>query len=299
MQQQILVTLNGSKLGEAILPHALALARATQSGITLLRTLTPPRNVGIGLTDMVLPQDWFDEEREWTSTYLNGIAGYIWEQGVEARAVMLDGDPAMNILSYASQPNVLLIAMASHGREGMGRWLLGSISTQVIQAMPKPVIVMHPTSKEIVPSTIIPSYHNIIIPLDGSTRSEHLLEFALPLIRTFGAAVTLAQITPKSTGQLQTGDGNEYIQHKAQQLRAAGLTVKTQISTGDPSELLRQLSMQESDVLVMAAQREKIEGLVMKFIRHVSVPVLLVPSNSSILKRTKRSIQDQSAPDAF
>jgi nucleotide-binding universal stress UspA family protein len=278
MRQQILVTLNGTKLGEAILPHALALARATHCGITLLRTITPPRSISAGLTTMVLPEDWYEQEEAWTSTYLNGLAGYIWEQEVGARVVMLDGDPATNILSYASQPEVLLIAMASHGREGMGRWFLGSISTQVIQAMPKPVIVMHPTSQEMVPSTVIPSYRNIIIHLDGTMRGERVLAFARPLIRTFNATVTLVQVEPTSTGQLQIGEGNAYIQRKAQQMRAAGVTTHTQIPTGDPSELVRKLSMQQRDVLVMAAQREKIEGLVMKFIHHVSAPVLVIPA---------------------
>src|SRR5579863_8831357 len=192
MQQQIVVTLNGSKLGEAILPHALALARATSSTITLLRTITPPRGFSAGPVDLMIPQDWYDDEKTWTQNYLNGIAGYIRGQGVEARIVMLDGDPATNILSYTSQvPDVLLIAMASHGREGVERWLLGSVATQVIHATSKPVMVMHPTSQEGVQSTTIPFYRNIIIPLNGSQHDEYVLEFAQPLIRTFDATVTL------------------------------------------------------------------------------------------------------------
>lgn len=281
MQQQIVVTLNGSKLGEAILPHALALARATSSSITLLRTITPPRGFSTGIADLMIPQNWYDEEEAWTRNYLNGIVGYIQSQGVEARRVMLDGDPAANILSYTSQtPDVLLIAMASYGREGVERWLLGSIATQVIQATSKPVMVMYPTSNESIQATVIPSYRNIILPLSGSQHDEYVLEFAQPLIRTFGATITLVQTAPTTTSQLQIGQGNEYIQHRAQLLREAGLTVQTQIPTGDPAELIRQLSMQQRDVLVIAARREKIEGLVMKFIHRVGVPVLLVPAMS-------------------
>jgi nucleotide-binding universal stress UspA family protein len=225
----------------------------------------------------ILPEDWYVQEEAWTRTYLNKIAWYIREQGVKANVVMLDGDPATNIISYASQqPDVLLIAMASHGRETVGRWLLGSAATQVIDAMPKPVLVMHPSSPETASSKTIAAYHNIIVPLDGSPRGDCVLAFSQPLIQAFGASVTLFQVTPTSTGSLKIGDRSEYIQHKARQLRDAGLAVRTEIPSGDPSELLRRLSTRQRDVLIIVAHREKIAGLVMKFIHHVDVPVLLV-----------------------
>ena len=278
MQQQILVTLNGSQLSEAILPHALALADATHSGITLLRTVTLPRNFSTGIAEIVLPENWYDEEQASTRTYLNNIAGYIREHGVEAQVVMLDGDPATNIVSYAShQPNVLLIAMASHGRERVQRWLLGSVATQVIHEMPKPVVLMHPTSHENALSGVIPAYHNIIIPFDGSTRSGPVLEFAEPLIRAFDTTITLVQVEPASSERSHLEEGQTSIEDEAQQLREAGLTVQIQAPTGDPSELIRQLSRQQRDVLLLMAQREKLEELVMKFIHQIGVPVLVVP----------------------
>jgi nucleotide-binding universal stress UspA family protein len=278
MQQQILVTLNGSHLSEAILPHALALADATHSGITLLRTVTLPRNFSTGLAEIVPPENWYDEEQAWTRTYLNNIAGSIRKHGVEAQVVMLDGDPATNIVSYAShQPNVRLIAMASHGRERVGRWLLGSVATQVIHEMPKPVVLMHPSSNEHAPSGVLPAYHNIIVPFDGSTRSESVLEFAQPLIRAFGATITLVQVEPASSERSHLEEGQTSIEHEAQQLREAGLTVQMQAPTDDPSELIRQLSRQQRDVLLMVAQREKLEELVMKFIHQIGVPVVVVP----------------------
>ncbi len=279
--QQIVVTLNGSQLGEAILPHAIILAHATSSRITLLRTITPPRSCVPCFVDLTIPQNWYDNEEAWTRKYLNNVARYIRRQGVEARAVILDGDPATNIIAFTTyEPNVLLIAMASHGRHGAAeRWLLGSVSERVVQAMPRPVLLLHPVSPESMSYlTPIRAYQNIIIPLDGSPRGERVLDFARPLARRFESTVTLVQAMPASTGKLQIGLGSEYIQEKARQLSAAHVIVHTQVPTGDPLEFVQQLSCKQQDVLVMGTQRDKIGGLVMKFIHRVGVPVLLVPA---------------------
>lgn len=280
--QQIVVTLNGSQLGEAILPHAIVLAHATCSRITLLRTITPPRSYLPCFMSMTIPCNWYDNEEEWTRQYLNNVARYIRHQGVEARAIMLEGDPATNIIAYAShEPNVLLIAMASHGRQGAAeRWLLGSVSTRVVQAMPRPVLLLHPISPEAAHLTPIPAYQNIIIPLDGSPRGERVLDFARPLARRFESTVTLVQAAPASTGKLQIGSGSEYIREKARQLSAAHVIVRTQVSIGDPLEFVQQLSCKQQNVLVMGTQRDG--GLVMKFIHRVGVPVLLIPARENV-----------------
>jgi nucleotide-binding universal stress UspA family protein len=52
------------------------------------------------------------------------------------------------ILDYTEQHKVDLIAIATHGRSGVSRWVFGSVTQKVIQAAPVPVLVIRPHEKD-------------------------------------------------------------------------------------------------------------------------------------------------------
>ncbi len=276
---QIVISLDGSKLAEAVIPQAVALARATHNSITLLQVITAPS--GYVTSNTALPENWYSERVTGSHEYLNAVAKGIQTIGVEARIATIDGTATSGILAYVEQHvDVSLIAMASHGRDGVGRWFLGSVANDIIHSLPTPLLLIHPDHNETLQNRDIPAYHTIIVPLDGSVRSEHTLEYAKPLAKTFGATLTLIQTTQTEETQADISDKSEYLQKKAQLLRAEGFTVKTEAPTADPAELVQHLSeTQRGDVLVIAAHRRKIEGIVMNFIHNVGVPVLLLPGH--------------------
>jgi len=65
-------------------------------------------------------------------------------KGIKARSVVETGQPAERIIEYANEEDVDLIALSTHGRSGMGRWLFGSVADKVVHGSEKPVLLVRP-----------------------------------------------------------------------------------------------------------------------------------------------------------
>ena len=67
------------------------------------------------------------------------------DRGVKASVVMKEDLTAANaILDYADHNGVDLIAMSTHGRSGIGRWLMGSVADKVVHGAKMPVLLVRP-----------------------------------------------------------------------------------------------------------------------------------------------------------
>src|SRR6476660_9312901 len=77
-------------------------------------------------------KSWEDELAE-ARSYLAAIAKRLQPEGITARTEVADVSPESAIVSYASpNSNVVMIAMATHGRSGPGRWVFGSVAEKVL-----------------------------------------------------------------------------------------------------------------------------------------------------------------------
>jgi nucleotide-binding universal stress UspA family protein len=78
-------------------------------------------------------------------TYLNDLLGRCPPVGREIQTrVLYGGGVAHEILEYAAGQGTNLIAMCTHGRSGMQRWLYGSITTKILHAFPGSMLVIRP-----------------------------------------------------------------------------------------------------------------------------------------------------------
>lgn len=133
MFDKILVPLDGSELAEAIVPHAEAVADRHQAEVILLQVLSAKR---------VNPTRAAKERHE-SEDYLMGVEQRLLEEGMNARYTIRHGsDPAAEIVDYAEVNKVDLIAMSTHGRSGMSRWLFGSVASRVLQGTGKPILLI-------------------------------------------------------------------------------------------------------------------------------------------------------------
>ena len=144
MYKKILVPLDGSDLAEKVLPHAVALAKDSRAEVTLLTVV----QLSLGFTAAKLeaiPEAAAERKtalRAEALTYLEKIQRDLKEQGVPARPVTLDGDVATQIIAYAEQEGFDLVAMATHGRSGIDRFVMGSIAEKVVRHTAKPVLLI-------------------------------------------------------------------------------------------------------------------------------------------------------------
>ncbi len=143
----VLAPLDGSGLADRILPHVIALAKQLKLEVTLVRAYTvAPETylVGDGLYMDVLARqrDTFKQEID---DYLTGKTEEIRAAGLSrVSPVAVEGDAAQQIIDFARNTRNGLIAMSTHGRSGIGRWLMGSVAEKVIQHSPNPVLLIRP-----------------------------------------------------------------------------------------------------------------------------------------------------------
>jgi nucleotide-binding universal stress UspA family protein len=144
MYTHILVPLDGSPLAEQIFPHVKALASAGERPkITLLRAVPReyPDVVEGGTTEIIDPMaKLLDEARG----YLDRTAWPLRSEGLEVETEVVIRQPADAIVEFANREGVDLIAMATHGRGGVGRWVFGSVTQKIMHLTPAPMLVVRP-----------------------------------------------------------------------------------------------------------------------------------------------------------
>jgi nucleotide-binding universal stress UspA family protein len=144
----ILVPLDGSALAESALEPAIRMARIWGAPVTLVRIVQPV----LLATDPALPlPSAYDEEltvieREVAETYLHRIVERLGKEGVQTSSVTLvGGATAASIIDRARAGHIGLIALATHGRGGISRLLLGSVADKLVRGAEVPVLVVPAT----------------------------------------------------------------------------------------------------------------------------------------------------------
>ena len=143
MYKKILVPLDGSPLTEAVLPHAQALAKSEGAEIVLLSVPVTPNLDYLSRTPGLATQIIEDAERE-TEAYLKTEVEKLTGEGTKVTSVMREGPIPEMILMVADEVHADVIAMSTHGRSGIQRWLMGSVADRVVHHAHIPVMLIHP-----------------------------------------------------------------------------------------------------------------------------------------------------------
>ena len=145
MYQKILVPLDGSKLAEVVLVHIEQLAWKLGSSLALLRVVRPPRSVEYPWQEemMALNQERESVFKRDAETYLAARGGELRGKKIEVSThTIISEAVAATILDFADRQDVDLIAMSTHGRSGIGRWVYGSVAEKVLQGANCPVLLI-------------------------------------------------------------------------------------------------------------------------------------------------------------
>lgn len=161
---RVLVPLDGSSAAEASLRAIEPLIKLHACEMALLRALPEPD----------IPAE--------AGPYLEQVCSALRSRGIAARRVIRMGEPAEQILSYAGSANIDLIAMSTHGREGLTRALLGSVTEEVLRQSDVPVLICRP-------ATEVRDWKRIVVAVDGSALAEDILPAAFGVARDLQATV--------------------------------------------------------------------------------------------------------------
>ena len=139
---RILVPLDGSALAEGALPLAQELARAFDAEILLLRVWAPSAYIVEGYPTGRSTVEFDQAARDTVQEYLRGKHLELQGQGLRAKWETEIGPTADGILQTVETHAVSIIVMSTHGRSGLGRWVMGSVAERVLSASPVPVLLV-------------------------------------------------------------------------------------------------------------------------------------------------------------
>jgi len=187
MFDKILVPLDGSELAEVTLWYAEGLAGRMRSAITLLFVLSPE-----DLTSRYMYDCYLKEivKRTKVSAEERGAGKKDGEIRVDYE--FLKGDPAEEIVDYANKAKINLIIMSTQGRSGVRRWALGNVANKVLRATGKPVLLIR--AKGAKPDVYRESLVKVLVPVDGSRKSESILRYVTYIATELDLEVTLFHI---------------------------------------------------------------------------------------------------------
>ncbi len=145
--RRVLVPLDGSDESEAILTHAVALAGDGETEFDILRVYPYPKDYASSYLPHTVQvnADVLERGRTAAADNVEAEAATLTERGIPATGhIVTDREPAAAILHFAEQAGADLIAMSTHGRGGVSRLVLGSVTDKVIRGAQIPTLVYHP-----------------------------------------------------------------------------------------------------------------------------------------------------------
>ncbi|MDO8672092.1 MAG: universal stress protein [Dehalococcoidia bacterium] len=144
MYSKVLVPLDGSSNAEVVLPHVEMLAQAFDSEVILFRAIPHPQGVTDEMGRQIITVDAaIDSAMSEAHSYLQEVAARLKNKGVKSIRHQVEiGNPAELIIDFANGSGVRIIAMATHGRSGISRWVYGSVAERVLRHATVPVLLV-------------------------------------------------------------------------------------------------------------------------------------------------------------
>lgn len=293
----ILVPLDGSSTAEAVLPILGVLATPQDTRVILLAVHQPGQASRGAIGIPAIDQRIDEEARAALGRYLHEVAAGLRERLPGIDMVVLQGDPSERIAAYAESTGVDLVAMASHGRGGVSRLWLGSVTDRLLRHVDVPMLVVHARTREDGEAPP-PALKRVLVPLDGTAEAEAI--FA-PVTRMLDGLdvefvlVRVATILRPLTRAISSSDDIEhdldrqrehaaaYLSEAAGRFRALAPNVTTMVTIGaDPArEVIEAIDTARADLVAMTTHGRGVVGRALigsvadKVMRASPVPVLL------------------------
>ncbi|MCB9135638.1 MAG: universal stress protein [Anaerolineales bacterium] len=143
MYKTILVPLDGSTRAEKILPYVEEIARCMDSTLIVMQVLEAQMSfTGMEMAQQEAAFEAYKHELHSAETYIAQIQADLYAKGLHCQARVEHGTVVQSIIRVSRQTNTDLIAMASHGRTGLGRVFYGSVAAGVLHQADRPLLLI-------------------------------------------------------------------------------------------------------------------------------------------------------------
>lgn len=296
MYTRILLPLDGSKTAEQVMPWALTLADRFKLPVELLTVV----DVGRFLTSVEGARR-FDTLVEQSSrqgkAYLERISGRF--VGRVVKRSVEQGTAAELIIEKAAADKSTLIAMTTHGRSGLNRWLLGSVAEKVLRGSTNPLLLVRAISGGRTQGEA--PLKSIMVPLDGSKLAEGVLPTGAKIAAKLDLEIVLFRaytnpFSPFSGGsgpyavnldelmQQVRNEAGDYLEAKVAELRKQGIEkISYLLREGDAAEEIVAMAKDSSQTLIVMSShgrsglsRWALGSVTETVVRHSNNPVLIL-----------------------
>ena len=293
MYTRMLVPLDGSETAEKVLPYARALAVSLNIPVELLGVIEISRYAS-GERVRYL-ETFLDTAIRRNQEYLERVAKTFPDGSVET--TVEGGAPAEAIITKAAENKGTIIVMATHGRSGLKRWLLGSVAEKVLRGASNPALLIRANGEAETEGEATPN--RIIAPLDGSELAEAVLPPVVELAKALKLKVVL--LRAYSVKAIMEGfedflhDSNEieaelkkettsYLDNWVERLKCEGFAdVVPIVSEGEAAEIIIELAKGSPNSLIAmcthgrsGVKRWVLGSVTEKVVRHAGDPVLVI-----------------------
>ena len=309
MYKRMLVPLDGSELAEVVFTYAKELAGRLGLDVILLYVghpaaceFTPMRRAYIERAAGIV--------RRQSKMIQKRVGIQSGGKPVEVRGELATGYPAEEILRYADENAVDLILMATHGRSGLKRWVMGNVADKILRASKVPVWLVRAGIPEETPYDKWPKI-TILVTLDGSELAESVLPHAevlakqrgtkpdVVLLRVCEPSTTPAYYAPELSGvplnwgeyaQQETArckqEAKEYLARMEKRLKDSHISVRSEVLVGKAAdEIVDYANKNPFNLIVMATHgrsglsRWVYSSVAENVLQGVSSPILLIRSH--------------------
>jgi nucleotide-binding universal stress UspA family protein len=190
MYESVLLPVDGSEGSAEILHHVSELAHWCDASLQLLYVADTNRD-----SVTVVGNDVVDALVQEGRSIVDEAAKTLDSLGVAYDTDVVQGNPAETIVDYAERYDHDLIAIPTHGREGVSRYLLGSVTEKVVRLSSVPVLTarMRPDEQFTFP------YENVLLPTDGSEDATRAARYGLSLAGSLDATVHVLSVVDDSS----------------------------------------------------------------------------------------------------
>ena len=149
MYQKIMVPLDGSELAECVMPHVEAITTGCKiTDVVFVRVVNPvhlpasvPATGDYGFSEKER-QELEEHRMQTADAYLKKTVESTRIEGAVLSYEVLEGKIADTLAHWAEKNGVDLIVIASHGRSGVSRWVMGSVADRVLRSACVPVLMI-------------------------------------------------------------------------------------------------------------------------------------------------------------
>lgn len=286
MFDRLLFPTDGSDGASAAFDHVLDIAAAHDATVYVLNVAETTYGGVVEMGGDIL--DVLEREGE---AIVDDAASRARERDVSVVTAVVAGEPDREIVDYANGHGIDLVVVPTHGRRGLGRYLLGSTTERVVRQADVPVLTLRPDEEG---SRVRYPYRNVLVPTDGSSCAEDALatglglataeEAGLHVLSVIETAALGADIRSEMQIDSLEGRANRIVDAAAETAADAGVDATTAVQFGSSiaKTIRAYVDEHEIDLLVVGTHgrtgfdRYVLGSVTEQLVRTASVPVLTV-----------------------